>query len=85
MEKERIKHEAGDPEAWICICGNRPVDDGFFTCDEKGNEVEPDENWTTDSYVCNCCGRIIHFQTLEVVGQAPGPAGCHLLENRTSW
>jgi hypothetical protein len=73
MEKERITHELGNPDAWICICGNEPHEDGFFTCDQDGNEVEPDEHWTTDCYVCNACGRIIHFQTLEVVGRREVP------------
>ena len=41
MAKEFITHEAGNDEAWICICGNTPVSDGFQPCDEKGIEMEP--------------------------------------------
>jgi len=46
------------------------VSDGFFTCDDKGNEVEPiEELWLEPLYVCNRCGRIINQETLEVVGR----------------
>ena len=27
--KEVISHEKGNDEAWICICGNTPVSQGF--------------------------------------------------------
>jgi hypothetical protein len=39
--KKRITHEAGNAEAWVCECGNTPSGDGFYPCDEKGNEMEP--------------------------------------------
>lgn len=68
MVKEFITHEAGNDEGWVCICGNMPVSDGFYPCDEKGNEMEPVSGWK-DLYVCNRCGRIIHQYTLEVVGR----------------
>ena len=67
---EHIKHEPDNPEAWICICGNRPVADGFFSCDKQGKEIEPDELWIEPLYVCNRCGRIIHQDTLKVLGLA---------------
>jgi hypothetical protein len=67
-----IRHEAGNEEAWICICGNTPSSDGFYPCDEKGNEMEPVAGWN-DLYVCARCGRIIHQRSLEVVGQNPKP------------
>lgn len=70
--KERIGHELGDLEAWICLCGNRPADDGFYPCDKEGNEMEPIEGWE-DLYVCASCGRIIHQTTLEVVGRNSQP------------
>ena len=72
--KEFILHEAGSEEAWICICGNDPVSDGFFTCDENGDEMEPliGSGWD-GLYVCNRCGRIIRQDTLEVVGRNPEP------------
>jgi hypothetical protein len=74
MEKEFIKHESGDEDAWVCICGNKPDDDGFFPCNEDGNEVEPTlkSGWL-DLYVCFGCGRIINQDTLEVVGRNPKP------------
>jgi hypothetical protein len=69
-QKEYITHEVGDDEAWICICGNRPSRDGFYSCDEDGNEVEPTgKDWTTDWYVCARCGRMIDFDTRAVVGR----------------
>lgn len=68
--KEYIKHEGGNAEAWVCLCGNRPDSDGFFPCDNDGNEMEPVEGWE-DLYVCGRCGRIIHQFTLEVLDQNP--------------
>jgi hypothetical protein len=66
---ERITHELDNPDAWVCFCRNEPSEDGFYPCDEKGNEVEPDHNWNGELYVCNRCGRIINQHTLEVVGK----------------
>jgi hypothetical protein len=66
---EHIKHEAGNSEAWICICSNRPDCDGFYPCDKDGNEIEPDKSWIEPLYVCAGCGRIIHCDTLEVIGK----------------
>ena len=73
-EVERITHEEGNEEAWVCVCGNRPTEDGFYPCDREGNEVEPivGSNWE-NLYVCAQCGRIISVNTLEVVGQNPSP------------
>lgn len=70
--KERIGHEPGNEEAWICLCGSRAADDGFYPCDKEGNEMEPVEGWE-DLYVCVSCGRIIHQITLEVIGRNPHP------------
>jgi hypothetical protein len=67
---EYIVTEAGDMDAWLCICGNRPDFDGFYACDRDGNEMEPVEGWE-DIYVCARCGRIIKQDSLEVVGQNP--------------
>ena len=69
MKNDHITHEAGNREAWICVCGNTPCDDGFYTCDSLGNEVEPDHHWTTELYVCHQCGRMIHFETLKIMGR----------------
>ena len=74
MAKEFITNEAGNDEAWICICGNRPDSDGFYPCDKDGNEIEPTtESGWRELYVCLNCGRIIHQNTLEVVGRNPHP------------
>jgi len=64
---ERIKLEPGVEDGWVCLCGNTPADDGFYPCDEKGNEVEPVEGWN-NLYVCFKCGRIINQDNLEVLG-----------------
>lgn len=71
-QKERIAHQAGNKETWICLCGNMPDQDGFYPCDSKGNEMEPVEGWD-ELYVCAACGRIIDQRTLEVLGQNPHP------------
>lgn len=69
-ENQKITHEAGNDEAWVCICGNTPDADGFYTCDESGNEVEPTrEKWTSGLYVCASCKRMIDPTTLEIVSQ----------------
>jgi hypothetical protein len=58
-----------EPDWWICLCGNDPSYAGFYPCNEKGEVVEPTaEEWTTNCYVCDQCGRIINQDTLEVVG-----------------
>ena len=44
---------------FVCECGNRVDDSGFYPCDENGNEIEPtiDSGWN-GLYVCADCGRI---------------------------
>ena len=66
----RMGHEEGNEEAWVCVCGNTPCDDGFYPCDGDGNEMEPSigSDWE-NLYVCASCGRIINMDTLEIVGQ----------------
>lgn len=70
-KKEVITHEALDKDAWHCICGNMPDQDGFFPCDKQGNEIEPVEEWAKQGslYVCAGCKRIIDPETLEVVSR----------------
>lgn len=73
MEKEvpRSHITATEEDCWTCLCGNQPAEDGFYPCDESGNEAEPTPNrWKQSLYVCDTCGRIIHQGTLEVVGWA---------------
>lgn len=67
--RRKITHEQGNDEAWICLCGNRPDADGFYPCDNEGKEMEPIAEWE-ELYVCGKCRRIIHLETLEVVGRA---------------
>jgi hypothetical protein len=46
---EHIEHENGNDEAWICLCGNSPSDDGFYPIDEDNHEVEPTPSeWKTN-------------------------------------
>jgi hypothetical protein len=42
-----------------CGCGNYPRLDGFFPCNEDGNEIEPTigSGWA-GLYVCGRCGNI---------------------------
>jgi hypothetical protein len=68
--KEYIRHEEGNGEAWVCVCGNRPDSDGFFPCEKDVNEMTPAEGWD-NLYVCGRCGRIIDQSSLEVVDQNP--------------
>jgi len=72
VQDEVVTHETGSNEAWICICGNEPSEDGFSPCDEKGNEVEPVAGWG-GLYVCFRCGRMIDQVSLRVVGRNPQP------------
>lgn len=75
MATEHITHEPERNDAWICVCGNTPLADGFFPCDATGAEVEPTPAaWTTNAYVCARCGRIIDQQSLEVIGQRASAA-----------
>jgi len=70
--REHITHESGSDEAWICICKNTTDADGFFPCDDKGDEIEPVTGWDS-LYVCARCGRIIEQSTLAVGGRNPNP------------
>jgi hypothetical protein len=74
MKNEFIRYEQPGRDAWLCICGNTPLHDGFYPIDEGNHEVEPDpDEWTTDQYFCNRCGRVIDLDTLKVVRRiAPG-------------
>ena len=69
---ELITHEKDNDEAWVCICGNEPSKDGFYPCDEQGNEMAPVAGWS-NSYVCFHCGRIIDPDSLRVLGRNPKP------------
>ena len=68
MTQEFLTREAGSRDAWICICGNEPHSDGFYPCNETGDEVEPKSGWK-GLYVCHRCGRIIEQDSLAVIGR----------------
>jgi len=71
----KIKHEAGNTEAWVCICGNRPDLEGFYPCDALGNEVDPSDQWDGVSYSCDRCKIIIDQDTLRIIEGALGASG----------
>ena len=75
MAKEHIFHEAGNNDAWICVCGNTPSLDGFYSCDRQGKDVTTGaaDTWLDPLFVCDRCGRIIDRFTLEVVGRRAEP------------
>jgi hypothetical protein len=66
----KVKHEESNSYAWTCECGNTPGDQGFYPCDPKGVQVEPNVGWC-GLYVCDECGAIIEPQSHEIVGRAP--------------
>ena len=71
MTQEFISLEAGERDAWICLCGNKPHYAGFYPCDAVGNEIEPAAGWN-GLYVCDECGRIIRQDSLEIIGRKSG-------------
>ena len=67
---ERITFQDGSRDAWACICGNTPSDDGFSTCNDAGEDCEPVIGGEWDElYRCDNCGRIIDQRTLVIVGR----------------
>ena len=64
--QERISHEAGDSTAWLCLCGNKPSEKGFYPSDETGVLCRSDSQWK-GFYRCDKCGRVIG-EDLLVVG-----------------
>ncbi len=72
VKKQFIIHDPQDRDAWICVCGNRPIDQGFYPCDANGNELDPvkGSGWS-GLHVCDGCGRVIDQKTLKVVGRKP--------------
>jgi hypothetical protein len=66
-----VGQDGTDPDAWVCVCGNRPTEDGFFPCNRSGEHVEPTiEAWPEWLYSCDRCGRIIDSETRAVVSLA---------------
>lgn len=68
MTQEIVPLEAGERDAWVCLCGNEPDSDGFYPCDETGTEMETVAGWR-GLYVCGRCGRIIQQDSLKVIGR----------------
>jgi hypothetical protein len=69
---ETITIEPGYRDAWVCICGNHPADDGFKECLEDGTCVEPTPASGWDGlYLCRTCGRVIDQDTLHVIAIHP--------------
>lgn len=59
---DSIAHEPHSPDAWICLCGNRPTEDDFYPCHTDGTQTDPTEGWP-DLYTCARCHRIIDGKT----------------------
>lgn len=55
---ERLNCE--DESWWICLCGNEPHKEGFYTCDANGFITSPtaDGRWDGKSFICYNCGRV---------------------------
>ena len=76
MNKEIIACRNKNDYAWICVCGNEPEIHGFYSCDQKGVEMEPLIGSSWDGlYVCGKCGRIIDMETCEVIGRNVSSGG----------
>ncbi len=46
---------------FTCVCGNTASDSGFYPCDKKGKNVEPDHDWE-NHYKCDGCNQIYLYQ-----------------------
>jgi Zn-finger protein len=54
-----VDTKLNEDEEIICNCGNSPSQQGFYPCDENGNDVEPVKGWK-GLYKCDNCGLIHH-------------------------
>ncbi|WP_316835039.1 hypothetical protein [Pedobacter nutrimenti] len=70
---EYITHAENYPDQWVCLCGNQAESDGFYSCNEKGDQIEPIEGEWDELYICMRCGRIIDQRNLQVTGYNPHP------------
>jgi hypothetical protein len=68
MRNEQEKIEADEyGDEWRCVCGNRPWEEGFYPINDGMEIVQPaPEEWRTNEYVCDRCGRVINADTLVV-------------------
>lgn len=58
----------------VCSCGNEPHKDGFYSCLNTGEYVEPTINgsWQGNLYVCVRCFAIYDIDTFDEIGTADG-------------
>lgn len=69
-KKTFISHEPHDEDAWECLCGNTPDNEGFYACTRDGYAVDPTPKlWKENLYMCFSCGRVIDMYSLEVVNK----------------
>ncbi len=68
-----VQLEDGIDDAWICLCGNTAFQEGFYTCLQDGEYVEPvaGGRWDGRLYRCDRCGRLFDQFTLAVVVPPP--------------
>lgn len=70
MQYENISNLPDDDGAWVCLCNNKPADEGFYPVNRQFIVVDPvAELWDSTNYVCCRCGRVINMDTLEVVAR----------------
>ena len=69
MIKEKVSFVPCTNDSLLCICGNNPLAQGLYSCDEDGKEVNPDEKWR-GLYRCDSCQRIISILNFDVVSLA---------------
>ena len=51
---ETKRYIDGTPDWFVCICGNQPNYDGFYSCLTDGTIVSPtlDGEWNGETYIC---------------------------------
>ena len=81
LPSEKITLENGEADAWVCICGNMPHNQGFYPCTITGEDCEPDKDgpWK-NLYRCDQCGRIINSETLYVMARCSFTVAVYLVE-----
>jgi hypothetical protein len=66
---------------WECACGNHPIYAGFALTDETGRNFDdsPDQ-WPGRLYLCNECGLVIDWKTVDLDARTVGVIG-HIPNN----
>ena len=65
---------------FVCMCGNSPASDGFYTCLPSGKIVSPsvtDGNWDEEHIICAGCNAIYNQNEMTQVGTATHPSVIH--------